>query len=210
MPKPCFGLNELFIGIDVGKRQDHTAIVALELTLSQSTQRDPVSFNYQTQAHLLLRSAESLPLGSDHLDLPSRIRALIAALPGPYKRINLIIDATGESTLIEVLRRDRALNQYPLTPVAITSGHQTTILSGNYKGLPRPDLLTRLRTAFGTDRISLPATTPGLAELEKELIAFRSDGQQPEHDDLVFALALAVWLAFNDKKSDFYPEPGRR
>ena len=210
LPKPCFGLNELFIGIDVGKRQDHTAIVALEFTLSQSTQRDPVSFNYQTQAHLLLRSAESLPLGSDHLDLPSRIRALIAALPGPYKRINLIIDATGESTLIEVLRRDRALNQYPLTPVAITSGHQTTILSGNYKGLPRPDLLTRLRTAFGTDRISLPAATPGLAELEKELIAFRSDGQQPEHDDLVFALALAVWLAFNDKKSDFYPEPGRR
>ncbi len=210
LPSPCFGFNELFIGIDVGKRQDHTAIVALEFALSKSAERDPVTYAYRTEAHLLLRSAESLPLGSDHLDLPSRIRALIASLPGPYKRINLIIDATGESTLIEVLRRDRALNQYPLTPVAITSGHQTTLLAGSYKGVPRPDLLTRLRTAFGTGRISLPSATPGLAELERELIAFRSDGQQPEHDDLVFALALAVWLAFNEKKSDFFPEPGRR
>ena len=205
----CFGLNELFLGIDVGKRQDHTAIVALECHLTQSRDRDPYTGNHIVTAQLLVRYAESLPLGADHLDLPARLRAVIASLPGPYKQVQAIIDATGESTLIEVLRRDKSLSKVPLTPVAITGGHQATHLSGGYEGIPRPDLLTRLRTAFGSHKLTLPADTPGLAELETELIAFRSDGHQPEHDDLVFALALAVWLAFQRQKDHFFPNPGR-
>ncbi len=206
----CFGYNELFIGIDVGKRQDHTALVAVEFDLTQSTQRDPFSQNFVTTPHLFVRSAESLPLGSDHLDLPGRLRALLASLPSTFKQVHFIMDSTGESTLVEVLRRDKSLNRYPLTPVAITGGHKTSHLAGGYEGIPRPDLLTRLRTALGTRRLSLPAATPGLAELETELIAFRSDGHQREHDDLVFALALAVWLAYERQKVHLFPNTGRR
>jgi len=207
---PCYGLHELFVGIDVGKRRDHTAIVAVECHLTQTRDRDPFTGNHLVTAHLLVHYAESLPLGADHLDLPARLRAVLASLPGPYKQTHFIIDATGESTLIEVLRRDKSLRQHPLTPVAITGGHQTTHLPGGYEGIPRPDLLTRLRTALGSQKLTLPPATPGLAELETELIAFRSDGHQAEHDDLVFALALAVWLAFQRKKDHFFPNPGNR
>ncbi len=129
--------------------------------------------------------------------------------PGPFKTIHLIIDATGESTLIEVLRRDRSLDAYPLRPVAITGGYHTSRLSGGYQGIPRPDLLTRLRTAFQTGRLSLPAA-PGLAELESELVAFRTDGHQSSHDDLVFALALSVWLAYEQQKDHLLPVPRLR
>jgi hypothetical protein len=209
LPIPCVGLNELFVGIDVGKRQDHTAIVALEFSLSQAETRDPVTYAARTQPQLLVRHAESLPLGSDHLDLPARLRSVIASLPGPFKAIHLIIDATGESTLIEVLRRDRWLAAYPLRPVAITGGYHTSQLSGGYQGIPRPDLLTRLRTAFHTGRLSLPEA-PGLAELESELVAFRTDGHQSTHDDLVFALALAVWLAYEQQKDHLLPAPRLR
>jgi hypothetical protein len=80
--------------------------------------------------------------------------------------------------------------------VAITSGYQTNQLSGGYKGIPRPDLLTRLRTALATRKLTLPAGAPGQPDLLHELTHFRSDGAQPEHDDLVFALALAIWQAF--------------
>jgi len=207
---PCFGYNELFVGIDVGKRQDHTALVAVEFSLTQTTARDPFSQNFITTPHLFVRSAESLPLGSDHLDLPSRLRALLASLPGGFKQVHFIIDSTGESTLVEVLRRDKSLNRYPLTPAAITGGHQASHLAGGYEGIPRPDLLTRLRTALGTRRLSLPTATPGLPELEAELIAFRSDGHQRGHDDLVFALALAVWLAYERQKVHLFPNTGRR
>lgn len=204
LPVPCYGFSELFLGIDVGKRQDHTAIVAVEFSLSKAEQPDPVTYGARTQPQLLLRHAESLPLGSDHLDLPARIRAVIASLAGPFKAIHLIIDATGESTLIEVLRRDRSLDAYSLRPVAITGGYHTSQLSGGYQGIPRPDLLTRLRTAFQTGRLSLPAA-PGLAELESELVAFRTDGHQSSHDDLVFALALSVWLAYEQQKEHLLP-----
>lgn len=209
LPLHCFGFSELFLGIDVGKRQDHTAIVALEFSLSQSDRRDPVTHAARTQPQLLLRFAESLPLGSDHLDLPARLRSIIGSLPGPFKAIHLIIDATGESTLIEVLRRDKSLAAYSLRPVAITGGYHTSQLSGGYQGIPRPDLLTRLRTAFQTGRVSLPEA-PGLAELESELVAFRTDGHQSSHDDLVFALALSVWLAYECQKGHFLPMPRRR
>ena len=206
---PCYGLNELFLGIDVGKRRDHTAIVAVECHLTKPRERDPYSGGFPITAQLVVRYAESLPLGSDHLDLPARLRGVLNSLPGPYHQVHSIIDATGESTLIEVLRRDKSLQKNSLTPVAITGGHQATHLPGGYEGIPRPDLLTRLRTAFGTGKLTLPPLTTGLAELETELIAFRSDGRQSEHDDLVFALALAVWLAFQRKKDLFFPSPGR-
>jgi len=120
------------------------------------------------------------------------------------------MDPTGETTLVEVLRRDKSLNRYPLTPAAITGGHRTSHLAGGYEGIPRPDLLIRLRTALGTRRLSLPTATPGLPELKAELIAFRSDGHQREHDDLVFTLALAVWLAYERQKLHLFPNAGRR
>lgn len=207
---PCYGLSELFLGIDVGKRQDHTAIVAVEVHLTRSVDRDRYTGAHTVQAHLVVRYAESLPLGTDHLDLPARLRSIMASLPGPYKQVHTVIDATGESTLVEVLRRDRSLQKVPLTPVTITGGMQASHLPGGYEGIPRPDLLTRLRTAFGTEKLKLPSPTPGLAELERELIAFRSDGHQAEHDDLVFALALAVWVAMQRHKEHFFPPTGRR
>jgi len=207
---PCLGFTELFVGIDVGKRQDHTAIVVLECAFHRAEHRNPVTQEYPTTAHLHVRYAESLPLGTDHLGLPGRVRSILNAQPGPYRRTHLIIDATGESTLIEVLRRDRALTVDTFQPAVITGGYQTNPLSGGYTGIPRPDLLTRLRTALGNEKLSLPDATSGVPELANELIHFRSDGGQTEHDDLVFALALATWQAFAHHKDNFYPPTGRR
>jgi hypothetical protein len=202
---PCVGYTELYIGLDVGKRQDHTAIVLLECVFTRSHHRDPVSQAYQTTAHLHVRYAEAVPLGTDHLSLPQRLRSILASQPGPYRATHLTIDATGESTLVELLRGDRRLLVDTFQPVAITGGYQTNQLKGGYKGVPRPDLLTRLRTAIGSEKLSLPPAVPGASELEHELIHFQSDGGQPEHDDLVFALALAIWQAFEHHKDRLFP-----
>ena len=202
---PCYGFTERYIGIDLGKRQDHTAIVLLSCSFTRAAHRDPITQAYPITAHLELVHAEAVPLGTDHLSLPARLRALLAAQPGPYRQTHLILDATGESTLIELLRQDRHLKVATFQPVAITGGYQTNQLPGGYKGIPRPDLLTRLRTALATRKLTLPSEAPGLPDLVDELTHFRSDGTQPEHDDLVFALALAIWQAFAHHKDHFYP-----
>jgi hypothetical protein len=202
---PCYGFTERYIGIDLGKRQDHTAIVLLACSFTRAAHRDPATQSYPITAHLELVHAEAVPLGTDHLSLPARLRALLAAQPGPYRQTHLILDATGESTLIELLRQDRHLKVDTFQPVAITGGYQTNQLPGGYKGIPRPDLLTRLRTALATRKLTLPADVPGLPDLVHQLSHFRSDGTQPEHDDLVFALALAIWQAFAHHKDHFYP-----
>ena len=54
--------------------------------------------------------------------------------------------------------------------------------------------------------IHLPIAAPGFAALEQELIQFRADGNQREHDDLVFALALATWFVVQKRKDVLMPK----
>ena len=207
--KPIPSITELFIGVDIGKRIDHSAIVVLALTWSEG-QTNRVDMSKPLYPRINLLHAESLPLGAAHFDLPARLKTILAtcdAQHAPYTHVRtLAIDATGESTLIELMRRSNVVPSGFFHPVTLTSGYTTSDLKDSYKGIPRPDLLTRLRSAFELKLIHLPITAPGFAALEQELIHFRADGHQREHDDLVFALALATWYVVQKRKDVLMPK----
>ena len=103
------------------------------------------------------------------------------------------------------MRRSSVLPTGFFHPVTLTSGYTTSDLKDSYIGILRPDLLTRLRSAFELKVIYLPLTVPGFAALEQELIHLRADGHQREHDDLVFALALASWYVVQKRKEVLMP-----
>ena len=207
--KPIPSITELFIGVDVGKRIDHSAIVVLALTWSEGPV-NRIDMSKPLYPRITLLHAESLPLGAAHFDLPNRLKTILAtcdAQHAPYTHVRtLAMDATGESTLIELMRRSNVVPQGFFHPVTLTSGYTTSDLKDSYKGIPRPDLLTRLRSAFDLKLIHLPITAPGFAPLEQELIHFRADGHQREHDDLVFALALATWYVVQKRKDVLMPK----
>ena len=52
--------------------------------------------------------------------------------------------------------------------------------------------------AIESQKLKLHADAPGVDLLTRELRQFQPDGDQSEHDDLVMALALAVWQAAKD------------
>ena len=190
-----------YFGLDLGKRQDHSALVTVELTWSLGPQ-DPATRAHTQLPHLTIRYAARLPLGFETTGIPRFVREaaqsfpLWAALRQPG---TLLVDATGNGhTVIELLRADR--NGLLLKPVSISSGYQARLLPDNYYSIPRTDLLTRLKLLFERGVLKIERTAAGVDFLERELIQFEPGGRQPEHDDLVMALALAVWQAAEDHK----------
>ncbi len=203
-PVPALALQgetRYYFGLDLGKRQDHSALVVVELSWILGP-LSPVTQAHSRVPQLTVRYASRLPLGFETTGLPRFVRdaaqsfPLLAALRHPG---TLLVDATGNGhTVIELLRADR--NGLLLKPVSISSGYQARQLADSYYSIPRTDLLTRLKLLFERGLLKIERPAAGMDFLERELIEFEPGGRQQEHDDLIMALSLAVWQAVEDQK----------
>jgi hypothetical protein len=205
-PAPVLGLwekTERYYGLDLGKRQDHTALVVLELTWQYGA-RDPATQRTAMQPCLTARYAPRLPLDTELVSIPGFLRAATQRFDGEFGRPKvpqtLLVDATGNGhALIELLRRER--HGLRLLPVCISTGRTAKHLKDSYLSIPRSDLLTRLKLLFERGQIKMERRAPGMQILERELLHFETTGHQSEHDDLVMALGLAIWQATTDHPS---------
>lgn len=191
-PRPLRGHGRrLLLGLDLGQRRDHSALVIVEKRVEPTGRFDAVHWRHGAQVRMELRHAERLPLGLPYLALIARLRLALEELkPSGYAaaavRKTLVFDAAGPGgPVAELLQRARL--GVTLMPITITGGGRP-----NGSNVPRAVLLARLRMLLesGTLRLSAHA-----AELHGELRSVRLDGRQPAHDDLALALALAVWPA---------------
>lgn len=205
-PVPAFALREktdLYFGLDLGKRQDHTALVVLEITWTNG-ERNPATNAIALLPRLTVRHAPRLALDTETVNIPRFVRDAAQQFAAPYgtpaKKGTLLIDATGNGhTVVELFRKET--HGLKLTPVCISAGHKAKVLKDSYLSIPRTDLLTRTRMLFERKLISIDRTASGVDVLERELTHFEPSGHQQEHDDLVIALALAAWQATTDHPS---------
>lgn len=205
-PIPPFGLQEKtehYYGLDLGKRQDHTALVVLELTWEYGD-RNPATQAIALHPKLTVRQSARLPLDTETVSIPGFVRAAVQQYApkcgGPKTNGTLLIDATGNGhTVVELMRREN--HGLRLNPVCISSGRTAKHLKDSYLSIPRSDLLMRLKLLFERRQIQIDRSAPGVEILQRELIHFETAGHQQEHDDLVMALALATWQATTDHQS---------
>ncbi|MCL4795996.1 MAG: hypothetical protein KJZ84_15655 [Bryobacteraceae bacterium] len=189
LPRPHF-----YFGLDLGQRQDHSALCALELRTALTGEFDYVHWRRLTHTSLRLHLALRLPLGHPYLSLVALLRDALGRVgPHPYKTIAL--DAAGPGAPIAELLRQARLDA-TLIPITITA-------AGKPRGrnVSRAALLSNLRICLESGFLRLH---PGAADLRSELQAVRLDGKQSPHDDLVLALALAAWPA-----RIAHPAPGK-
>ncbi|MCS7042584.1 MAG: hypothetical protein N2036_10645 [Bryobacteraceae bacterium] len=193
----------LFFGLDLGRRHDPSALVALERAALPANRIDPVTFQPETRVVFRLRLAHRFPLGLPYLELLRRLPALLSTpatpawpvLPGhparPHK--TLAVDASGVGApIVELLRRlplDAAI-----LPITITAGHHPAPDPHGGELVPRRDLLSRLRILFESGRLRIPRHLPARRDIFEELTRL-SDTPGAKHDDLALALALAAWPA---------------
>lgn len=183
-----------FIGVDLGKSQDHTAIVVVE-------KEDPGLLN-QSRLYaalrplppsLLVRRLERVALGTSYPRIVEHLRA-ITQEPALAGRCTLVVDATGlGEPVVDMLRESGA--GCDITAVTITGGNGISRRGHMHFGVPRRDLLAGLQLAFEQGRLRIARNMKYAEAFGRELLAMRAGRPGSEHDDLVFAVSLACWRA---------------
>jgi hypothetical protein len=187
-----------FSGLDLGQRNDHSAIALLDLVENTSNQRDPVSWEFIKTTNFRLRGLHRFPLGTAYTEIPRLVRtAIITPPPGHFGRqINttLAIDGGGPGLpVIEMIRKEKM--PCSILPAIITGAGMGSRLGGGLYSVPRRELVTLLRLALETRKLIFPADLPLRDELKEELMHIDSAGGQTKHDDMAIAIALALWAA---------------
>jgi len=207
---------EYLVGLDLGQRQDFTAIAVAE--------RRAVRVDGPTDgaAPGLARFAggvgsydvvhlERLPLNTSYVDVPARLHALLRAIDAahqarqrPPAKTTLVVDATGVGVaVVDVLRAAG------LAPVAVTihGGDATTRGEDRSWRVPKRELVGVTQVLLQGRRLRIAQALPLAPTLVAELQNFKatislaghdsygagSDWREGHHDDLVLATAMACW-----------------
>ena len=140
---------------------------------------------------------ERLPLGTPYPGIVAHIGRLLGRLPGA----ELVIDFTGVGRPVFDMFKFSGI-----TPVGvlITSGAAETG-GGPIHGVPKLDLVSRLQALLHEGRLKIHKDLAEADRLVRELQDFRCEftaaghltfnARSGKHDDLVLALAIAVWRA---------------
>jgi hypothetical protein len=174
-----------YLGIDLGKRHDHTAIAIVQ----------------RVGNRLLVRHLERVPLGTPYTGVVARVAEIVRAAGDCV----VVVDGTGVGEpVVEALRR--AGLGCEITAVTITGGERQG-RGGLRCSVPKQDLIAGVQLAIEKGNLRVARRLEDAGALVKELLNVRisaglgagkvrigADGYG-EHDDLVIAVALACWRA---------------
>jgi len=191
-----------YIGLDLGQRQDHTAIAIVE---KEKPGREFGSVRFFNVTYALVRHAERVALGTPYPAVVKRVREITRdrQLAG---RCTVIADGTGVGAPVVEMLRDAGLG-CAVTRVLITGGQTASRrqeMGGTVWHVPKQELLMRVQVLLERGELKIAADLKERGALVRELkgmrMALHGSGVKTgaaagEHDDLVMALALACWGA---------------
>lgn len=191
-------LRSFHLGVDLGQRVDHTAFVVVEQRVVCTNRRDRVSFEFEREREMHVRLVDRVRLGTGFRLVVEEVERLTHVLGAQSDLVTTAVDATGMGIVVtEDLQRHRLKGE--LYPVVITGGLEGSYKAGFYP-TPRTELLLGVQRAFEKGELRVARGVRGWAALEEELKGMRKcqsvRGPRFEtmgaHDDLVFALGLAL------------------
>lgn len=194
-----------YIGLDVGQRRDHSAIVVVERVEVRRAYLPPAF------ARVEVRYAERVPLGTSFAGVVARVGEMVRH-PAVAGECQLTVDGTGVGApVVEMLRSARLGCE--ISEVTITGGeraHRYRDMGGTAWSVPKQDLLMSVQVLLEREELKIARDLKEAGTLVKELMDVRAkqgargrvrmgaDGHG-EHDDLVIALALACWSSGRPK-----------
>ena len=176
----------LYAGLDLGQRQDFSALAVVE--------REEPRFAWMTppRRELSVRHLERMELGTPYPLVVKRVCEVMLH-PKMQGQSRLVVDATGVGAPVVDLLRSAGMG-VSLTTVTITSGERAHG-QGERWHVPRGDLLAGLEVLLEAGELKICRRLREAERLVRELESMRLGQGGGEHDDLVFAVALAVWRA---------------
>jgi hypothetical protein len=191
-------------GLDLGQVGDFSAFAVME----RSRAPDPTEPG-QILAHYACVHLARWPLGTKYEVVAEDVAKLYAA--PPLRESTLALDMTGVGRPVcEMVRREIKQTAH-VRPITITAG---TIpgWSGGAQTVPKRLLVSHLQVLLQSRRLKVAPSLPEAATLVKELETFKvkitasanetfEAWREGDHDDLVLAVALAVWVGENRREA---------
>ena len=182
-------MSSYHVGLDLGQASDYTAIAIVE--------RDGDAGD--KDAALRVRHLQRFALGTTYPAIVEAVAGIVASLPDGAR---LAVDATGVGRPVVDLLRKAGLRPIAVT---VTGGDAVTHEGQNWK-IPKRELVAGVQVALQQGRLQIARALPEAETLIRELTNYKvtiSDAghdsygawRESIHDDLVFAVGLAVWSA---------------
>lgn len=187
--KPVF-----FAGLDLGCLSDYSALAVVERR-SVPNPENPG----RTQFAFDVRHLHRWQLKTPYPDIVTDVKAMYA--DGPLSKSTLVIDATGVGVSVVQMFQVARMNAR-LRPMSITCGSAVTGTT-----VAKKHLVSAVQAPLCSGRLRFAKGLEFTKALTKELEAFRVTVDQTtrnesfaawrdsDHDDLVLALALALFIA---------------
>jgi hypothetical protein len=203
-------LTSYFLGLDLGLAPEYTALAALERTKADAQGPGRYLWKYA------VRHLERFPIGTSYDDVLKRVLELVKKLP--RGAVTLVADQTGVGApVVEVFRRPELRGM--LRRVVITAAPVGSHENGLYT-VPKREIASALQILFQSRRLHIAQQLTHAELLSRELMAFRpkvritsmestEEWREKEHDDLVLAVGLPVWMAERDRPVNFCAGPPR-
>lgn len=182
-----------YIGLDLGQSVDYTALAVAERHKHAAPQRPSYD----------VRHLQRFPLGTGYPDIVDQVGEMLTTPPLAGQGLSLVVDATGVGApVVDLLRRARLPGR--LVPVTITGGDSVNRDRAGFR-VPKRDLISSTKVLLQSGRLRF-AELPETPILVKELLSFQvkidpatahdsyAVWREGIHDDLVLAVALAVWF----------------
>jgi hypothetical protein len=180
--------KRFYVGVDLGQRQDHTAIAVVE-----------------RWAGLRVRYVERVALGTPYPMVVAHLKELVGRVE-VRGQCGLVVDGTGLGAPVVEMMRGAGLG-CEITAVTITGGEREGHGRNMWVSVPKRDLIAGVQVALDNGELRIARGMREAGALVRELVNVRrwegvgtgrmrigAEGYG-EHDDLVIALALACWRA---------------
>lgn len=191
-------ITHYFLGFDLGKDRDFSAIAVLAYSLIADGPFDAARYGQPMRPVLDLISLVRIPLGTEYLEVMNRLRGLVtkilASAPWGYSPpiVYVVIDSAGPGQVAVELIRRQQLN-VNIVPTLLSGGTESNYLKSGKITIPRRDLLSNTRYLLESATLRIAGGLKFGDALEKEFAAVRPESGQSAHDDLAIATGLAAW-----------------
>ena len=194
-----------YLAVDLAKVRDHAALVLLEYRVIPTGKRDAATYPHLYRRELRVVLVERFRIGTDYHDLVARLSRLCHH-PHLVGHTQLIIEKNGPGQVVdEMIKRAKLPVSY--LPVTTTGGNQVSV-RGSDRFVPKEKLIGTLEYLFQQNLLKISSQIQQSDLLREELRQFERRSQRggasklgagTGHDDMVMALALAGWWAYENK-----------
>ncbi|SEN09796.1 hypothetical protein SAMN02800694_2762 [Luteibacter sp. UNCMF331Sha3.1] len=200
--------RRLTVGVDLGQSKDPTSIAVIEKTSREVDVGAPLAYLPSLRATLRddrpvyrLHALQQAPLGESYPAQAERLKRLLALRAIAEHDPDVWIDYTGVGRAVyDIFKQERVPN---IQPVTITFGGQPGPNGHGGHSVPKLELVSRLQALMHSGRLLMSPNLLLAKAFRRELADFRVSytavgnatfgAREGAHDDLVLAVALAVY-----------------